>query len=947
MLTTQLHENEAAGDSAFTVSKTSRQTSNQNLHFVDGDTPWSYDIKSIADDTTKLAGYSDAELSDFLSRPVKIADIVWNVNKPLVVPNCNPWELFYSNPDVEDKIRRFRNLRSNLKIKVVLNGNSFYYGRAILSYNPYTYGDEVTVTRSVQLQDVIGASQKPHILLDPTSSQGGEMLLPFIWPENYLDITRAGAYKDMGTISILQMAPLSHANGATAPVHISIFCWAENLTLAVPTTNEPQTVECMDKDLPTYPLPPRDSYENQSGKQGDFPLDKYGVPKTHNRMTYHDWIDAGMEKEMETRALPPSTTKEAKKSGDSTKKKKNDEASAEGKSKYKQQADMQSTKSSMKYSNSEFSQNGLISKPASAVASAANALSMIPVLSPYAKATSMVSTRIGQIAKIFGYSRPQVLQDAAPYVPRFLGNLCNSDAPEPLIKLSLDSKNEMSIDTRLMGLGGHDELAINSICQRWSYFKTFDWKQDDVPDKMLASMLVSPIYVDTVQGTGVTELHPTALAFGSSPFDAWQGTIKFRFNVICSEYHRGRLRIVYNPTTSPTGPLQYNQTYSTVIDISENRDFEYEVKWADIRAWCKNIGYFNGAHQQTFATDVPISAGGLYDNGSLSIYVVNSLALPSSLQADIKIQVWVAAGDDFAVAVPTAGNLSQFSPFKPQTDIAPETLASSEDMTNAPTSVDPIPSFGGGEMIKEDNQYLVYQGERIVSFRELLRRYQYFTSYWPAHTEKSEGGGPFLVRYTQHDFPYYRGWEGGGSDLAVTSDPKKTMPYNFCTTTLLNYLTPAFACRRGAMRHKYVLHQLAGGARALSMSVSRRNLDYTPNTVHTLSVAGSTVAQKRAALQASSKPSLAGTHATCTNVQPVLEFETPYYSYGQRFEAARSVFRMSQSKLHSHDLVLDVPYGVSEADMRLDRYVSVGEDFQLGMFVGAPIVYSYVDPKPV
>jgi len=842
---------------------------------VDGDTPWSYDITASPDETTKLAGFSDAQLGDFLSRPIKIKEYQWTPGAALSVTRFNPWEEFFSNVDVVDKINRYRNLRCNLRVKVLVNGNSFYYGRALMSYNPYIQFDEVTVNRAFIAADLIQASQKPHLLLDPTTSQGGEMLLPFIWPENYLDITKANWFKEMGEIDIHDFDVLQHANGGTDPITISVFCWAENLTLSVPTTNSAQSTK----------------YSNQ-GKVTSADLDEFGFPKP-----------------------------------------------------YSEQAGGKSNRQMMKANNqssvSEFTQNGLVSKPASAIAKAADALSMIPVLSPYAKATSMVSTRIGDIAKLFGYSRPQVLADSKPFVPRYLGNLANSDAPEPLVKLSLDSKNELSIDTRLMGLGGEDELTINSICQRWSYWRQFDWPESATADSLLTSMLVTPLYGDVVDAPPVKEIHSTALAFGATPFEAWQGSIKFRFNVVCSEYHRGRLRIVYNPVTSPPGAIPFNQTYSTIIDISENRDFEYEVKWADIRAWAKNSG-IDGIPSADIVDDVnPVVAGGSGDNGSIAIYVVNELATPSITEADVKIQVWVAAGDDFALAVPTTKNLAQLSVFQQQSEVAPDALATTVDNSNSPTCTDEIPSFAPGESIKEDNQFLVYQGERIVSFRELLRRYQFFNSYWPA--EEGNSGQLRMVSFNLQDFPYYRGWENGGEDSAENSALEKS-GYNFCTTTLMNYLTPAFACRRGGLRHKYILNQYGISTRALSMGVSRHNLNGSANTSSTHQINQTLPGNRRRAMQDTEKPSLGGSHATCVQVQPALEFETPYYTYGQRFEAARRIKRYPAFLPHAHDIHVDVPGETPGADYRLDRYVSVAEDFQLGLFIGAPIMYSYPNP---
>lgn len=856
----------------FTVAKTAKETSAQTVHFVDGDTPWTYDIDSSSDATTSVAAFSDAQLGDFLQRPLKIQEYSWIPNTQLFEV-FNPWSDFFGNSDVLEKINRFRNLRCKLKMKVLVNGNSFYYGRAMMSYNPYLVNDNVTKNRVFYIQDLVQASQKPHILLDPCSSQGGEMTLPFIWPENMLDITLPNWEDNMGRVTIHDFDVLQHANGGTDPITVTVFVWCEDLKLSVPTASVAQ-----------------------SGV-GDQPLDKYGFP------------------------LP-----------------------------FVEQASGKLKEKKMKKSNNtstidEFTKDGLISKPASAIANAANALSMIPVLAPYAKATSMVATKVGQVAKLFGYSRPQVVEDTRVYVPRYMGNLCNSDSPEPLVKLSLDSKNELSIDTRVMGLGGHDELTINSIAQRPSFWRQFDWPESATTDTLLTSMLVGPYYMQTLDAPPVQELHMTALAFAAAPFSCWQGSLKFRFNVVCSEYHRGRLRIVYNPNTNPVGPIPFNQTYSTIIDISEDRDFEYEVKWAQVRAWARNPGPGSYPASILVSDSDPIVGGSPFDNGTLSVYVVNELATPSTATANVKIQVWVSAGDDFAVSVPTTDGLSKMSLYQQQSESAPEALAETNDESNAPVCVPDIESFGTeSDKFSEDNQYLVYQGERILSFREMMRRYQYHNSYWPDDT----GTGYRMVTQNLTDFPYYRGWDPTGQDNA-TNSAAGTSPYTFCTMTLINWLTPAFALRRGALRHKALLVGEAQATKTASLSVARHNLLGTNNDASSHPLDSTIAGDRRSELQGTLKGSLGGTHVTPVSNNPVLEYETPFYTTGQRFVPARQLDYYSGFH-QGHELQTEIGPNPNSPDpdrTRIDKYVSIAEDFQLGMFVGAPIFYSYSDPTAV
>jgi hypothetical protein len=53
------------------VGSTEGASAAQNVQFVDGDSQWTYNIDTDADATTKLSGFSDADLGSFLSRPLR------------------------------------------------------------------------------------------------------------------------------------------------------------------------------------------------------------------------------------------------------------------------------------------------------------------------------------------------------------------------------------------------------------------------------------------------------------------------------------------------------------------------------------------------------------------------------------------------------------------------------------------------------------------------------------------------------------------------------------------------------------------------------------------------------------------------------------------------------------------------------------------------------------
>jgi hypothetical protein len=194
---------------------------------------WTTSITESRDATYNLANNNDSDLGDFLGRPVKVWETQWVVGQPLF-ENFNPWELFLVNPRVKEKTSYYELLRMNLHAKFVISGTGFHYGRAIVSYNPYLY-DEVTVERNFLDQDIIGASQKPHIFLNPTNNSGGQIDMPFFYHNNYMSLTDNDSSM-MGELAVKSFGNLKHANGGDDPVTVTAFVWASDVTLTVPTS---------------------------------------------------------------------------------------------------------------------------------------------------------------------------------------------------------------------------------------------------------------------------------------------------------------------------------------------------------------------------------------------------------------------------------------------------------------------------------------------------------------------------------------------------------------------------------------------------------------------------------------------------------------------------------------------------------------------------------------
>ncbi|APG77400.1 hypothetical protein 2 [Shahe picorna-like virus 3] len=788
--------------------------------FADEISDWETTVNSINDSTRDVAYNEDASLADFFARPIIINTGDWTPFNPApFFYSFNPWSTFFTNKRVANRMTNFKLASAKLKVKFMINGNSFYYGRLMADYLPLPVSDTVSLTSGVDIANVVTASQRMNLLLDPTTSQGGTMELPFVWHYNVLDIT-TNTYSQLGTMFIRQINQLRHASGSTIPLSISIAIWAEDVKLSAPTT------------ISMAGLTPQS--------------DEYSVSP--------------------------------------------------------------------------------ISATASALALASGKLSTLPVIGPYARATSMLASAVSGVAKIFGFSRPIILDPPVHMRPTFVGNTVNCDAPDSSIKLSVDSKQELTVDNRVCGADLGDELVLSKLASIPTYVTTFPWSSISARSSLLFNSRVTP-NISVANGSAVLR---TASAFVALPFTSWRGTVRYRFQIVASAFHRGRLRIVYDPAY--VGSLESSIAFTKIIDLAEERDFTIDVAWAQDSSWLPVSDFASGLINISTSPYTTISAAA---NGVIGIYVLNPLtSSDNSVANDISINVFMSMTDDCKFAIPRA--VPRYCPIYNMTPQSLEYQSDSYDSVapsdNSPLGTSPISCINN--CVKDDNTDLVYMGESIVSFRQLLKRYEYYKTY------SSGGTGNRRIKLIESNFPAYLGYSSTAIDRSSTGGK-----YDFANITLLHYLTPAFIGVRGAMRSKYVVsgptvpqmqsysvYRIPGG------NVRGYDVGALPATT------SSAISYERSANNAIDFAT--GGVFSPPSQQPVIEVEFPS-QVRYRFAHAKNVENLAivpYPTLPAH--AVEVIAG-TDGITYLERYISVGEDFSLFWFCGAPPVVPIGNPQPL
>lgn len=849
----------------------------ENATYVDEVAGYTNTVEDIYDSVRTAATATDVPLASFLSRPVKILEFQWNIGTP-ATGFFYPWRLFFSNPRVANRLNNFRLLQAKLHVKFVINGTPFHYGRLITSYYPMAdYDDTINVTFNDA--DLVLHSQRMHLLLNPSENEGGEMVLPMFWWKNTINTTNEAAltsdFEKMGALLLQTMNPLAHANGGTDPVNVSVFAWAEDVRMDVPTQ---------------YPI---------------------------------------------SDLSPQSRETKSKSSGD------------------------------------EYAK-GPVSGVASAIANFAGKLKTIPYIGPYATATQIGMQAAGKIASLFGYSRPTMLE-FQQFRPIPKGNMAITNLHDDVTKMSMDAKQELTIDPRVFGgTAGGDEMEILKIAQVESYLTQFPWNNGTAQEARLFACMVDP-------SLGVLSSVPSgfiampAITFASTPFKYWRGSIKFRFQVVCSRYHKGRLKIVYDPVSSPL-TAEYNTAFTTIVDISDTTDFEIVCGWGQANTYREvhPLALINPPFAVAGAPFFYESDSDAFGNGAISVYCVNDITSPAP-DTNVSVNVYVSAGDDFEVAVPDSTYVSrlrlqndvtvdpydvggarelpqieELEPMKPQSSET-ETPATSSvtDPTNAP-----VVSTDSNILPITDAANLVHFGESIRSMRQLIKRYCLHE-----HIPFPVAGIPKFSQFQRSALPFVPGYTSSGDQSAIqvpigVTIPAGTAGYAYGNMTFLRYVTLGYAGWRGGVRYTVDFSNapccILGSVRAT------RYTSCIPENYSVDKLVQSTPAGRAQTIR-NNKQSTGGEGIVlcAPRVNPVTSFEIPFYSE-YRFMPPRTLDYFGGDdpssgkqlpqpcwKLITNTARTDA--STQQADAlttgTIDVYVAAAEDFNVGWYQGPPLFW--------
>lgn len=211
-----------------------------------------------------------------------------------------------------------------------------------------------------------------------------------------------------------------------------------------------------------------------------------------------------------------------------------------------------------------------------------------------------------------------------------------------------------------------DEMNWLSLIMIKALIKQVSWPATATNGTQLFSIPLTPqVRMGNLYDNGNHYVsNNTLMSWVAEMFLFWRGSLEFTVEVVSTSFQTGRLAVVYNPDTNPSSTLSYDDSRNlplVMLDIQESTTFTFSVPFYSSTRY-KAI--YNAIRSPKFSQPNKCLTGYIH------FYVMNQLRAPCTVSPDIELNVYLAAGKDFAFAVPTDNMNGQ------RTYIAPAALRS-------------------------------------------------------------------------------------------------------------------------------------------------------------------------------------------------------------------------------------------------------------------------------
>lgn len=578
----------------------------------------------------------------------------------------------------------------------------------------------------------------------------------------------------------------------------------------------------------------------------------------------------------------------------------------------------------------EYKTGGQVSSAASTVKSVASKLKNVPVLGPFASATETVSDVVGSVASFFGFSNVPVIDDVKPFKSVPFHTLASSEISEPINKLSLQPKQETAVGM-YHGDAGADPLVISNFVQRESFLCGTLWSTTGIENDVLFTAAVQPEQFE--YGGTMPAWFPTPMAFMATLFQYWRGDIIFRFKIIKSKYHRGRLNITWDQAVAAANNMPSvgdPSVFNVIVDLDEQDEVEVRVPYCQaapfLRTW--ELG------TSTFWSNGPAPAFANTGNGIIQVRVLNPLTAPVA-SSSVNLLVFVRGAENLEFA-------------------GPKNMPREKSLVKLQGEVITINQSSGDDT----NLYKEVFGEKIISLRELMHRQsRAWTQIIPKNADWA--GNQMIFSMPIQRLPRVYGFAASGWEFAVSAlAPPAEVPFNFVRNHPVLWITSCFVGYKGSVNYNFNPLNIDGKNthEICSAAVARRSAttvaSMAPRAYSTNATNSTSQLMRNLNTNANiDMQGAAGMALTNQFTQAGLAANLPYY-HEYKFLVANldnigdnETNDNSQYDTFEFSMKRGVPTAsTTDADVLVDVLFGTGPDYEVIYFINCPPIYQCTVP---
>lgn len=401
----------------------------------------------------------------------------------------------------------------------------------------------------------------------------------------------------------------------------------------------------------------------------------------------------------------------------------------------------------------------------------------------------------------------------------------------------------------------------------------------------------------------------------------------FGFRFVCSQFHRGRVRITYDPLGDSTlnissSAASQTACFNEVVDLTKDTYVEVRVPYTQGLAWldCSDDAPFTFWQVNGAASFKQV---GGKTNGSLVVRVQNALTAPTAV-SDTYIIVSVRGADNLEFASPEDMS-PRFSVFQPQSALEYDTKPRTEVVAGTRVgSTHPA-------------RFLCYMGEVVQSLRQIVHR-ESFSRIWITIAT----AGITSQWQIANRMPRWPGFDPAGIDLSVGLAVPGSYPYMYTALHPMSWIASAFVAYRGSVNWSMV--PSSGAAANQVMKIGRSNLPPGEGVTTVLAAASAynikyNVSNTGKLYQANA----AGVGVTHTTVNACLTVTSGFYSrYKFNSTNAKLLGSAAPADDSAQNTIMFNSYGSNGTTPQINLLAAAASvDWTPCFFLNVPTVYYY------